>query len=259
MRAEKFPVEASARWIAQGFALFRKGPGFLNFLWFATWLGVVMISLFPLIGQAVGSLVMPGLLAGILNGCKALERGDKPNPAVILSAFESSKRAMVGIGVVYLLVSSLIFAVSLILAGDALEPLLGGKGSATQIDPALASQLLVQLLVTLYVALLISSPTLVAAPLAAWHGLPMGKALFFALMGMVRNLSPLLALYAAWILISFGLPWLVLSIAPGVVKNLLQLVLSFALAFVVLPTTLASFYCAISDIFHTGPSEPHDE
>ena len=80
-------------------------------------------------------------------------------------------------GAAYLLVSSVVFAVSLMLAGDALEPLVSGKDLNAPIDPEVAKQLLVQLLITLQVAVMLSAPTLVAAPLVAWHGLPVGKAL----------------------------------------------------------------------------------
>ena len=249
MRAERFSPAAGWRWAAEGFALFRKSPGFVNFLWFATWLGVLVVSLFPVIGQAVGSLLMPGLLAGIFNGCRALERGEKPNPAVLLSAFQQSRGVLLRVGAAYLLASSVVFAASLLLAGDALQPLMSGKDLNAPIDPEVAKQLLVQLLITLQLALVLSSPTLVAAPLAAWHGLPVGKALFFALVGVLRNLAPLGVLYLIWIMMSLGLPWLLLSVAPGALKTVLQLVVSFALAFVVVPAAIASFYRAISDIF----------
>ena len=264
MRAETLPAAAGWYWIRSGFKLFRANPGFINFLWFSTWLMVMGVSLLPLIGQAIGSLVMPGLLVGILHGCRAIDRGEKPNPAMLFSGFKAARASVLRIGMIYLLVSSLVFALSLMLTSDTLQPLLSGKTSPTEVDPAVAAQLLMQLVITLQVALVLSSPTLVAAPLAAWYGLPVGKALFFAMIGIVRNVLPLSVLYLALLMLSFGLPYVLASVIgemPAIVKTLGQLALMFALAFVFMPTAFASFYLAIRDIFQPdgGPITPRDD
>ena len=249
MRAERFSPAAGWRWAVDGFALFRKGPGFVNFLWFATLFGVLGASLFPLIGAAVGTLLVPGLLAGIFNGCRSLERGEKPNPAVLLSAFEQSPSVLLRVGAAYLLVSSAVSVVSFLLAVDALRPLLSGQSVNAPMDPEVAKQVWVHFFITLQGALLLSSPTLVAAPLVAWHGLPVGKALFFALVGLLRNLAPLGLLYLIWMMVSLGLLLLLFSAGHGVLGSGLLLMVSFTQAFVVVPAAIASFYRAISDIF----------
>lgn len=264
MRADTLPAAAGWHWVRGGFTLFRANPGFLNFLWFSTWLMVMGVSLLPLIGQAIGSLVMPGLLVGILNGCRAIDRGEKLDLAMVFSGFKAARASVLRIGMIYLVVSSLVFALSLMLTSDTLEPLLSGKTSPTEVDPVVAAQLLMQLVITLQVALVLSSPTLVAAPLAAWYGLSVSKALFFAMIGIVRNVLPLTVLYLALLLLSFGLPYVLASVIgemPAIVKTLGQLALMFALAFVFMPTAFASFYLAIRDIFQPDgePSPPRDD
>lgn len=261
MRAEKLPATAGLQWLQGGFRLYRKNPGLLNFLWFSTWSILIVLSLLPLIGQAIGSLVMPGLLVGIFNGCRAIERGEKATPGILFSGFAASRPSMIRIGVVYLAVSTLVFAASLLLFGSDLQAILSNKEGPADISPEQAAQLLKQLLITLQVSTLLSLPALVAAPLAAWHRLPVGKALFFASVGILRNLLSIGVLYALLLMLLFGLPWVlstVLSGMPDIIRTVGQLALMFLLAFVLMPTALASFYLGIRDIFQTGGNEQPD-
>ncbi len=258
MRAEKFPANAGVQWLKGGFQLFRRNPGLLNFLWFSSWSILIVLSLVPVIGQAVGSLVMPGLLAGILNGCRAIERGDKATPGILFSGFAAARATLLRIGVLYLALSSVVFAASILLFGSELQPLLSGKDNAANITPEQAQQVLKQLLLTLQVSLLVSLPTLIAAPLAAWHRLPVGKSLFFALVGILRNLLSLGVLYALLLMLLFGLPYVVSSMLagmPDIIRTVGQLGLMFVLAFVLAPTALASSYLAIRDIFQADRDE----
>lgn len=256
MIANRLPARAGLHWVARGYRLFRRNPGFLNFLWFSTWLVLVGVSIVPLVGQAVASVVMPALLVGILNGCRAMERGEKVLPAMLFSGFaQPGRRTLLRIGLVYLLVSSLVFAVSMIFAGDELQGLMAGKDSPTGLDSEAAGKLFLLLVGTLQVALAVSLPTLVAAPLAAWYGLPVGKSLFFACVGILRNITPLLVLYGVLMVMSVGLPYALQSAIahqPVLLKTLLQLAVMFALGFVFVPVALASFYLAIVDIFTDG-------
>ncbi len=160
-------------WLKEGALLWRRNPALITFLAFGYLLSIVVISIVPLLGQLVASLLMPALSVGVLNGCRAVDAGRKVGPEVLLSGFKSNVPALVTIGGIYLVATLLVLLLTSLVDGGALLAMMSGPVSEeAAADPALT--------VGLLTALALSAPVLMAywfAPvLAGWWGLAIGLA-----------------------------------------------------------------------------------
>ena len=119
MQANRLPTQRGWAWLREGLLLWRRNPALLTFLAFGYLLVLLVISIFPLIGQPIASLLMPVISLGVLNGCRAVDAGRKAAPDVLFSGFKSNVQALVTIGGLYLVATLLVLLVtSLIDGGD---------------------------------------------------------------------------------------------------------------------------------------------
>ena len=89
-------------WLREGLQLWRRNPALLTFATFGYLLSIIVISLVPLLGQLVASLLMPALSVGVLNACRAVDSGRKTGPDVLFSGFKSNLQGLVVVGGLYL-------------------------------------------------------------------------------------------------------------------------------------------------------------
>lgn len=232
-------------WLKEGALLWRRNPALLTFLAFGYLLILLVISLFPLIGQPIASLLMPVISLGVLNGCRAVDAGRKVGPEVLLSGFKSNVPALVTIGGIYLVATLLVLLLTSLVDGGALLAMMSGQVSEeAAADPALN--------VGLLTALALSTPVLMAywfAPiLAGWWGLSAPKAMFFSYYACLRNWRPFLAYALGLMLFGAFLPALVIGVA-GLVSPMLATLLSLPLPLILIPIVFASFYVNAREIF----------
>ena len=88
--------------------LWRRNPALLTFAAFGYLLMLVVVSVVPLIGQPVASLLMPVFSLGVLNTCRAIDEGRKVGPDVLFSGFQQNLQAGVTVGGIYLIGSLLV-------------------------------------------------------------------------------------------------------------------------------------------------------
>lgn len=251
MQARQLPAGRGWSWITEGFAIFRRNPPFVTFLVFSYWFLLAAINVFPLIGQAIASLVMPALSVSVANGCRAIERGSPAAFELLFSGFRSNLRSLVRLGAIYLLVTLAVFGVSF-LADD------GRLLNAMNKGPEALMEALKQpgSFVSLQIMLVLFTPVVMAfwfAPLlAAWTGMQAGKSLFFSFFACLRNWKAFMVYGAGVMMISAALPGVVLgllSAIAGGALGMLSIAIILALIFVFLPTLFASFYVSARDIF----------
>ena len=80
-------------WLREGLQLWRRNPALITFATFGYLLSVIVISLVPLLGQLVASLLMLALSVGVLNACHAVASGRKVGPDVLFSGFKANLQA----------------------------------------------------------------------------------------------------------------------------------------------------------------------
>jgi len=111
------------RWIVEGIALFQKSP----LMWLTITLGLFiaykLILFIPIIGVAA-ILLMPIILVGLMEGCRALDVGQELKPAYLLSGFTRNTGALAMLGAMYLLGNLLIVVIITTLGGEALMEVL---------------------------------------------------------------------------------------------------------------------------------------
>lgn len=253
MQARQLPSARGFAWLKEGLQIWRRNPALLTFASFGYLLMLVLVSVMPLIGQPLASLLMPVLSLGVLNTCRAIDKGRRAGPDILFSGFQQNLQALVMIGGLYLIGSLLVLAATAIADGGTLLQIMtsGGKLEA---EVAQSTGFTLALLI----AIALSTPVMMAywfAPLlAGWWKVPAPKAMFFSFYACLRNWRPFLAYAIALTLFAVVLPGLVLG-ALGAVSPMLATLLSVPLPLVVIPIVFASFYANARDIF----GEPDDE
>ena len=220
-------------WIVEGFALFRKQPG----IWILTTvaLGVVfiVISLIPLLGSLANALLFPIFGAGLMLGCRDLERGGALGLEHLLAGFKRKTGDLVVVGAFNLFGWVVIaFAVFTVIGGGVFMALMRGgiEGASLSIASLLIALLLVVgLSLPLYMAIWFAPALIVLHDLAPVAAL---KESFFA---CLRNWIPFLV---------YSVVLLVLGIVAAIPAGLGFLIL--------IPVLIASVYTAYRDIFSAG-------
>lgn len=255
MQANKLPMQHGWTWLRDGFALWLRNPALLTFSAFGYLLVLFVVSLVPIIGQALASLLMPALSLGVLNACRAVNNGRKIGPDVLFSGFKSNLPELIKIGGLYLVASFAVLILVSLVDGGLLMRLMQGQA----VDEEAAADAGLRLAILL--ALAMSTPIMMAywfaPPLVGWWKLPATKALFFSFHGCLRNWRAFLAFAIALTLCSVALV-VVVSII-GLASPALAMLVWVPLPLVVAPVIFASFYINARDVFglpDTAPFEP---
>jgi hypothetical protein len=251
MQARRLAASRGWNWIVEGFRLFRNNPALLTFLVFGYWLILIFLNLVPLIGVALAPLCVPALSVGVMNGCRALERGSENGFGLLFSGFGRNRNALLVLGAVYLVSSLLVFAGSALFDGGMLFDVMV-SGQPPPDDMAENERLLLALQATLILMVPVLMAFWFAPMLVAWNDLPVAKALFFSFIACLRNWRPFLVYGLGVAFISAILPGLILGLIGATAAPLQRMVavaMSLPLLFVFVPTLFASFYVSYRDVF----------
>lgn len=236
MEIRVVPAGRGWNWIVDGFRLFRREP-LAWMLLVATVAGLLIASMIlQPVGTLVGSLLSPVLLAGLMNACRAAERGEEPEISHLFSAFPTHAVPLVTIGGVHLVGNIIAVGVVYMVAGsDAVNAVI----SSARGDPtALAA--VRGLLFGMAVGTVVFIPVIMAvwfAPLLVlFHGMKPVTAMWWSFTACWRNTSSFLVYGVASLLL-----WLIASI---------PLMLGLA---VLLPVLACSIYTSFTDIFGALP------
>jgi len=248
MQARIVNTLQGARWLAEGWRLFRAAPlGWLALV-FAYWLIVTLVSVVPLVGVAAASIMVPAFSVGFMAAARAVARRSPLEFTLLFDGFRHHLASQMILGAVYLACLGLVLAGSTLADDGALARwMLTGKRPA---DEVLQSG---DFLAALACGAALYVPVLMmfwfAPPLAAWHGTGPAKALFFSFVACVMNWRGFLAYGALTALVALALPFAVLSalMLASVKAPVMSLV--FPILIVLLPTLFASFYVSYRDVF----------
>ena len=240
-------------WLREGLQLWRRNPALITFATFGYLLSIVVLSIVPLLGQLVASLLMPALSVGVLNACRATDAGRKIGPDVLFSGFKTNLQALVAIGGLYLAATIVVLLLVSVVDDGSLAAVMRGEEIEAQMrgDSSLGF--------TLLVGIVLSTPVMMAywfAPaLAGWWKLPAPKAMFFSFYACLRNWRPFVA-YALGLAIFAGLlPGLVVAVL-GLLSPTLGSLAALPVPLIVLPIVFASFYTATRDVFGLPENNP---
>jgi uncharacterized membrane protein len=227
-------------WITEGFGLFRRNP----LIWIVICVLYIaiatLISLIPLLGTAALTLVQPVLGAGLLAGCRDLDRGRELRIEHLFEGFRSNTQPLLMVGVLTLaayIVIGLIGGGAFLIFGGAPAGL--GMLEGNLPDPATSEEAL-PLAGGILAAMLLVMALVIPLAMAAWfapalvwfRGLPALAAMKQSFLGCWRNI----------------LPFLLYGLVAGVL--LILATIPFGLGLLVLgPTLVGSVYISYLDIF----------
>jgi hypothetical protein len=236
---KQVPVGNAWVWIVNGFNLFKANPAMWIILLVIYLAIMIPISMLPVIGSVVSTLLAPVFAAGMMWGCQALIKNQDLEINHLFEGFKRNTSQLISIGGIYM-VSLLFVAVIVVLAldKDTAELLVQGKDlSREQADP---------MLMPIMIALLLIMPVLMAywfAPvLAGLHNLSAVEAMQLRFSACLKNMLPFLL---------YGLIFMVLLIVA---------IIPFGLGLlVVAPMMMTSLYSSYADVFgieQTVPAPP---
>ncbi|OGA06924.1 MAG: hypothetical protein A3D95_16055 [Betaproteobacteria bacterium RIFCSPHIGHO2_12_FULL_69_13] len=253
MQARIVGSARGARWLGEGWRLFRAAPLAWLALVFAYWLLMTMVSLVPVLGVAAAAVLVPPFSVGFMAAARACARDEAPGIALLFAGFRDKLRAQLALGVVYFACLALVLGATALADGGALARwmLLGERPA----DEVLGSSAFLAALAT---AAALYTPVMMAfwfGPLlVAWHASGAAKALFFSFVACLMNWGAFLAYGAVTAALMLALPLVVLgtlALVSGGALAVPAMALALPLVIVLLPTLLASFYASYRDIFGT--------
>ena len=220
-------------WIVHGFALFRRVP--LGWIILCTTLLLIAatLSLIPMAGQFIFTLLSPVFLAGLMIGCRSLEQGGGLEFSHLFAGFRSNTASPITIGGIYLVGQVLILGVFMLVGGEVLMGLLlEGK----RVDENELKSVSGDMLTASLVALTLSIPLM----MAAW---------FAPLLVVFKDMPPLEAMRLSFVaclknIIAFQLYAVILVVLTVIATMPYGLGL-----FILVPTLFTSIYVSFRDIF----------
>jgi hypothetical protein len=251
MQALRLPAVRGLAWITEGYRLFAKSPLLLVLLILTYWFLMVASNVVPVLGPLAATALIPTFSVGLMAACRALDRGEAAGMNQLFAGFRTNFPALLRLGLAYLALTMAILAISALFDGGTLMKMML-LGVHPQADFAEDDAVLL----ATAVALLLFVPVLMgfwfAPVLAAWHGVPAFKSLFFSYFACLRNLRAFLAYGAVLAILSIVVPAVVFLLFDTILQTQggkFAVIVIMPFFFVLVATVFASFYTSYRDIF----------
>lgn len=250
-------------WVLHGFALLRAYPAFWMLLLLFYWVALVLIGSVPFIGVVALILTVPGLAAGFMVACDAVQKKSPPMPAHLITPFLRDRRAQIILGIIYLTAMLALMGISRLIGGEVLMHL---------DTPDMPKGMAMELRAGGLAALICYTPVMLAfwfAPaLCYWNKLSPAKALFFSFFASLRNSGAFFVYGLGWLLFMLLIP-MVAGVALGAVlprepqSAALAMMLLLPYVLICVCALMLSFYSTYVGVFGapgatppTVPAEP---
>jgi len=246
------PAAHGWRWIARGLVLVGRAPLGWMVVSMSYWLVMGVISRLPYLGLLVASLATPALAVSFMAICRGLERGRGLELALVADGFKRNLAALVTLGGIYLAITLAIFAATSLADGGTLARwTLSGRGpAAAQGGLAAAVGLAIALWIPVQLAFWF------APVLAAWHGMPAPKALFFSFFAAARNWRAFLVYGLAGAAALGLVTALIFNLQRAQAGPQIVPTLVFLLLVVFVPVYYATAYASYRDVFPESGDQP---
>ena len=137
VQARIVAASRGARWLGEGWQLFRPAP----FAWLALscayLIGTNVLALIPVVGVMAALILVPPLTVGMMAAARATSAGAAPRLAMLAEGLRTQTRAQLALGLVYLGCSMLIFAATAAADGaGGLREAMGGRSPSAEVDLA---------------------------------------------------------------------------------------------------------------------------
>ena len=250
MQARIVSPGRGARWLAEGWRLFRVAPLSWLAAVFGYWLMMSLVSLLPLIGAAAAAILVPAFSVGFMALARAAGRKAPLELSLLFDGFRHEVRSQIALGVLYLICLGLLLGASTLADEGALAQwLLTGRRPDVEVLQSPAFLAALATAAALYMPVMLAF--WFAPPLAAWHSTGAAKALFFSFAASMMNWRAFLGYGAVTAVITFVVPFIVISLLALFSQGSTLPAATFVLPLMILllPTLFASFYVSYRDVF----------
>jgi len=234
-------------WIVEGYRLFRKSP--------AVWLAVLLLLFastrillaIPLLGLVV-VVLMPVFIVGLMEGCRALERGDRLELRHLLAGFRRNAPRLATIGGISLIGNLLLMMIVMEIGGEAITALMKTVAKGATMTPQLAQEMQAATR-TVGRALLVGMAVTLPLFMALWYA---------PLLVYFNDLGPVAAMKSSLIACVKNTGAMLVYGAVIVAGIMLAIPFTTALGqydftlFLLAPIVVPSIYASYKDIFLAG-------
>ncbi len=242
MKLNVVPAKTGTLWVRQGIRAFWKQPLALTGLFFMFMASMSILSIVPVLGSFLALMLLPAATLGLMAATREVELGKFPMPFILAAGFRTGpdgKRNMIVLGLIYALCFIGVMGLSTLVDGGDFAQLYlvgGNLDVETVMEPDFQNAMWLSMMLYLPLSLVFWH----APALTHWHGVPVGKSLFFSTVACLSN-------WRAFLL--FGLMWTGIFLGTTLVVTLIGSLVGdgeFA-AMVMMPAMLmlaAMFFCS---------------
>jgi hypothetical protein len=254
MKLNILPARQGVLWVKLGVRTFLRQPLALSGLFFIFMLLMSVLSMVPVLGNALALALLPGATLGLMAATQEAVKGKFPMPTVLLSGFRAGRqqmRSMLMLGLLYATGFLLVLAFSAMVDGGKFAKLylLGGSiGAEVLQDGSFESAALLAMVLYLPLSLLFWH----APALVHWHGMSPVKSLFFSVVACWRNIGAFTVYSLAWMafFVVVGTTIAVITSLSG--SEELVTAMLFPCALIMAAMFFTSIYFTFADTFDTG-------
>ena len=228
------PAGNGWNWIRDGFGHFRKNPGSWILAIIVLIVFNIIVSLVPMIGSWITTLLSPVFAAGFMLGCRAQEEGNDFTVGHIFEGFKQNTGQLILVGLIYLIGVIVVSVISVmaIIGTAGLGVVFGGDPATMAANPDFTANILLAVLVMLLFLVPLIMAYWFAPALVALEGLSALNAMKLSFSGCLKNI----------------LPFLLYGIIAMVFMFLAVIPLGLGLL-VMIPALTASIYAGYRDIY----------
>jgi uncharacterized membrane protein len=234
-------------WIVEGYRLFRKSPALWLALLLLLFASTRVLLAVPLLGLIV-VVLMPLMIVGLMEGCRALERGDRLELGHLLAGFRRNAPQLATIGGISLVGNLMLMMIVMEIGGEAITALMKSVAKGAQMTPQLAQEMQAATR-TVARALLIGMAVTLPLFMALWYA---------PLLVYFNDLGPVAAMRSSLIACIKNTPAMIVYGAVIIAGIMIAIPFTTALGqydltlFLLAPVVVPSLYASYKDIFMSG-------
>ena len=206
MKLNVVPAKTGTLWVRQGIRAFWQQPLALTGLFFMFMASMSILSIVPVLGSFLALMLLPAATLGLMAATREVELGKFPMPFILAAGFRTGaagKKNMIVLGLIYALCFVGVMGLSTLVDGGDFAQLylVGGTLDAeTVMEPDFQNAMWLSMMLYLPLSLVFWH----APALTHWHGVPVGKSLFFSTVACLSNWRAFLLFGVMWTGIFLG-------------------------------------------------------
>ncbi|WP_427912793.1 BPSS1780 family membrane protein [Ramlibacter sp. MMS24-I3-19] len=246
MKLNVVPARTGLLWVREGIQVVARQPLLMVGLFVMEWSVLGLLSAVPMF-NVVAMVLLPAAAVGYMVATSDVSTGKVPRPSRLLAGFRQGRERTRALLVLGALCTALVLLVLLLTSASIPLP------EPLPKDDPFAILLSTRNLVAYAIQMPLNMLFCYAAALSHWHGIPVGKSLFFSAIALWKNMGAFTVFSLAWTALTLAAS-AILTLAYAVAGVGAVLVLLVPAALVLSTMMLASTWFTFRDSFSADPA-----